>query len=68
MGKKSHQTPSFSEVDGSFLTRPSDIACYLNKYFINKVNNLNNNMPPIDINISNLLIKKINYEGEMVFI
>ncbi len=57
-GKNSQQTPSFLEVDGSFLTRPSDIANYLSKYFVNKVDKLNNNMPSIDTdNISNLLIK-----------
>ena len=45
-------------MDGSFLSRPSDIANYLNKYFINKVDELNNNMPAVDVNnISNSLIK-----------
>ncbi len=58
MGENSQQTPSFLEVDGSFFTRPSYIANYLSKYFVNKVDKLSNNMPSIDTdNISNLLIK-----------
>lgn len=57
LGKNSQQIPSFFEVDGSFLTRQSDFVNYLNKYFINKVDKLIDNMSPIDINITNLLMK-----------
>lgn len=37
MGRKVEIVPSFIEVDGFFLTKPSDIANYLSSYFKNKV-------------------------------
>lgn len=40
MGRKSKSTPSFLESEGHFITKPLDIADYLNNYFNDKVNKL----------------------------
>lgn len=34
MGKNHRSTPSFLETEGHFLTKPTEIANYLNNYFI----------------------------------
>ena len=45
MVRKSNPTPSFIEVEGTFLTKPVDIANYFNDYFTNKVCKLRQEMP-----------------------
>ena len=45
MGRKSNPTPSFIEVEGTYLTKPVDIANYFNDYFTNKVCKLRQEMP-----------------------
>jgi len=34
MGRKTEILPSFIEVEGSFLTKPSDIANYFGSYLV----------------------------------
>lgn len=38
------KTPSFIEVNGEFISKPFDIANYLDNYFLSKVNTLRNQM------------------------
>ena len=57
MGKTIRPTPSFLELDGNFLTKPVEIANHLNKYFKRKIDNLRNNMLPIDNDLSYVSIK-----------
>lgn len=45
MGRKSNLTTSCIEVEGSFITKPVDIANYFNDYFIDKVCKLRQKMP-----------------------
>jgi hypothetical protein len=33
LGKKANSAPSFIESDGSFITKPNDIANYFNDFF-----------------------------------
>lgn len=44
MGRKSSSTPSFIEVEGSFITKPAEIANYFNNYFTSKVYKLRQGM------------------------
>ena len=37
MGRRTNSTPSFIKSDGLFITKPFDVANYLNDYFIGKV-------------------------------
>lgn len=48
MGKSHRSTPSFLETEGHFLTKPTEIANYLNNYFIKKIDDLRNNFQDID--------------------
>lgn len=57
LGRKNKLTPSFLEVEGGFITKPSEIANHFNEYFIGKIDKLRNDMPDTDNNISHLLIK-----------
>ena len=45
LGKKANSAPSFIESDGSFITKPTDIAKYLNYFFIGKISKLRRDMP-----------------------
>ena len=45
LGKKANSAPSFIESDGSFITKPTDIANYLNDFFIGKISKLRHDMP-----------------------
>ena len=40
MGRSGDNTPSFIEADGSFITKPLDIANYFNDFFVGKIENL----------------------------
>ena len=40
LGKKANSAPSFIESDGSFITKPADIANYFNDFFIGKISKL----------------------------
>ena len=39
------EKPSFIESDGSFITKPTDIANYFNYFFIGKISKLRDDMP-----------------------
>ena len=39
-GKKANSAPSINESDGSFMTKPTDVANYFNDFFIGKISNL----------------------------
>jgi hypothetical protein len=43
--KKANSATSFIESDGSFITKPTDIAKYFNYFFIGKIRKLRNGMP-----------------------
>ena len=43
--KKANSTPSFVESEGSFITKPTDIANYFNYFFIGKIGKLRHDMP-----------------------
>ena len=51
------KTPSFIELNGEFITKPSDIANYFNNYFLSKVNTLRNQMLPVSGGLSKAIIK-----------
>ena len=57
MGRSSHHTNSFIEINGAFLTKPVDIANYFNNYFTNKFENLRVQMTPSDVSFSCTLIE-----------
>ncbi len=57
MGGNTHYIPSFLEVEGNFLTKPTEKANYFKNYFINKIDKLKNNMTYIDNDIFNLLMR-----------
>lgn len=40
MGRSGDNTPSFIESDGTFITKPQDIANYFNEYFVGKMKKL----------------------------
>ena len=44
-GKKANSAPSFIESDGSFITKPTDIANYFNYFSIGKISKLRDDMP-----------------------
>ena len=44
MGKKANSAPSFIESDGSFITKPTDIANYFNDYLIEEIIKLRHDM------------------------
>jgi hypothetical protein len=43
--KKANSAPSFIESDGSFTTKPADLANYFNYFFIGKISKLRDDMP-----------------------
>ena len=43
--KKANSAPSFIESDGSFITKPTDIANYFNEFFIGKISKFRYEMP-----------------------
>ena len=43
--KKANSAPSFIESDGSFITKPTDIATTLNYFFIGKISRFRHDMP-----------------------
>ena len=45
MGKKANSALSLIESDGSFITKPTDIANYFNDFFIGKISKLRDDMP-----------------------
>jgi hypothetical protein len=51
------KTPSFIELNGEFITKPSDIANYFNNYFLSKVNTLRNQMLPVSGGLSRAIIQ-----------
>ena len=51
------KTPSFIELNGEFITKPSDIANYFNNYFLSKVNTLQNQMLPVSGGLSRAIIQ-----------
>ena len=58
MGRnKMAKTPSFIEMNGGFITKPSDIANYFNNYFLSKVNTLRNEMRPVSGGMSKAIIE-----------
>ena len=52
MGKKANSTPSFIESDGSFITKPTDIANYFNNFFSGKISKLRHYMPATNADIT----------------
>ena len=44
-GKKSELSSLFIELDGSFITKATDIANYFNYFFIGKISKLRDDMP-----------------------
>ncbi len=56
-GRKNKNNPSFLEANDKFITKPSEIANYLNDYFISKLENLRESMPNLSNDISHLLIR-----------
>ena len=44
LGKKANLPPSFIESDGSFITKPTDIANYFNDFFMGKISKLRDDM------------------------
>ena len=64
-GKKDNSAPSFIESDGSFITKPTDIANYLNYFFIGKISKHRDAMPATNAdtthpNISDQIMKDKN--------
>ena len=43
--KKANSAPSFIESDGSFITKPTDIAKHFNYFFIGKISKLRDDIP-----------------------
>ena len=58
MGRSSHQTNSLIENNGTFLTKPVEIANYFNNYFVIKVDGLRKGLMPVDGTSSCTLIEK----------
>ena len=58
MGRNPKSCPSYLEVDGTFLTKPVDIANYFNDYYYYKINSLRSNMQDTRIHVANTLIGK----------
>ena len=56
MGRKT--TPTFIETDGLFITKPFDVANYINDYLIVNVDTLRQEMPTTNSEPSYLCIKK----------
>ena len=57
LGRKPASSPAYIETDGTFLTKPDQIANYFNDFFLAKVNQLRSNMTQKGPNISNFLIE-----------
>lgn len=56
-GRKNKDNPLFLEAGDKFITKPVEIANYLNDYFISKLDKLKENMPNLSDDISHLLIR-----------
>ena len=54
MSHRPKSTSTYLEVEGTFLTKPLQIANYFNDYFLDKVNNLRRNQT-ININYTFLI-------------
>ena len=69
MGRAKTNSPSFIEVDGSFLTKGKDIANHFNDHFVGKVDKLTKDMPPFRVSgISHKIIaNKIMRNKQCVF-
>lgn len=52
------KVPSFIEVEGKFISRPVDIANYLDNFFMNKVNTIRDQMLPVSGGLSDSIIKR----------
>ena len=68
LGKKAISVP-FIESDGSFITKPTDIANYMNDFFIGKISKLRLDMPATNVDtthpsISDQMIKDKHYNFE----
>ena len=57
LGRQQSSGQAYIEVDGSFLTKPDQIANYFNDFFYSKVNTLRTNMIQSSTNISKSIIK-----------
>lgn len=57
MGRNSNMHAFFIETDGTFITKPYDIANYFNNYFISKVDKLRNAMCKTNDNVAYIIIK-----------
>lgn len=68
MGRNSSPTPSFIEVEGSFITKPVEIANYFNDYFMNKVCKLRQEMSsPNDESLYSCIQNKIMHDKNCNF-
>lgn len=67
MGRKSSATPSFIEVEGSFITKPVDVANYFNDYFINKVCKLRQEMSTVGESLNSHIQNKIMFGKNCAF-
>lgn len=52
MGRGDASAPSYIESEGTFITKPSEIANYFNDYFTDKVGKLRQQMPKFNWEIS----------------
>lgn len=57
MGRSSHLSNSFIEINCAFITKPAEIASYFNNYFTSKVDNLREKMSHSDGSSSCSLIE-----------
>lgn len=59
LGRGSNTASSVIEADGSFITKPHDIAQYFNDFFTSKVNNLRKDMSYNDVHCVSSILDKI---------
>ena len=52
MGWKQQGAPEQLQVNGNLVTKPQTIATYMNQYFLEKVNNIRNNLQKSECDIS----------------
>lgn len=57
MGRGTKTAPSYFEKEGLFLSKPADIANYMQNNFIERVDNLINKIPKVDSGSSYKFIK-----------
>uniref|UniRef100_A0A3B3CXC8 Reverse transcriptase domain-containing protein n=1 Tax=Oryzias melastigma TaxID=30732 RepID=A0A3B3CXC8_ORYME len=58
LGRCKGNEKSFIEVDGAFITKPSEIANYFNDYYKSKVSSIIDEMPSVNGQLSERIIKK----------